>query len=115
MNYDYYDIVEFQKVLSIGYEDELGYMRFRSSQQPMDEANAVMFFFDNNYSAEEMYNYICERIELAKKKKIENASKQQQSPYISVADEILKFKKLLDMGAITEEEFWEKKKELLNS
>lgn len=58
MNYDYYDIVEFQKVLSIGYEDELGYMRFRSSQQPMDEANAVMFFFDNNYSAEEMYNYI---------------------------------------------------------
>ena len=41
MNYDYYDIVEFQKVLSIGYEDELGYMRFRSSQQPMDEANAV--------------------------------------------------------------------------
>lgn len=115
MNYDYYDIVEFQKVLSIGYEDELGYMRFRSSQQPMDEANAVMFFFDNNYSAEEMYNYICERIELAKKKKIENASKQQQSQYISVADEILKFKKLLDMGAITEEEFLEKKKELLNS
>lgn len=115
MNYDYYDIVEFQKVLSIGYEDELGYMRFRSSQQPMDEANAVMFFFDNNYSAEEMYNYICERIELAKKKKIEIASKQQQSPYISVADEILKFKKLLDMGAITEEEFLKKKKELLNS
>lgn len=115
MNYDYYDIVEFQKVLSIGYEDELGYMRFRSSQQPMDEANAVMFFFHNNYSAEEMYNYICERIELAKKKKIENTSKQQRSPYISVADEILKFKKLLDMGAITEEEFLEKKKELLNS
>ncbi len=32
----------------------------------------------------------------------------------SVADEILKFKNLLDMGVITEEEFEEKKKQLLN-
>ena len=33
---------------------------------------------------------------------------------ISVADEILKFKQLLDMGAITEAEYEKKKKELLN-
>ncbi|MDE5758608.1 MAG: SHOCT domain-containing protein, partial [Allobaculum sp.] len=32
----------------------------------------------------------------------------------SVADEILKFKKLLDMGAITEEEFERQKNKLLN-
>ena len=34
---------------------------------------------------------------------------------LSVADEIKKFKELLDMGAITEEEFEMKKKELLKS
>ena len=115
INYDYYDIVEFQKVISIGYEDELGYMRFQSSQQSMDEENAVVFFFHNNHSAKEMYNQICERVELAKKTKMENILKQDQSSHISVADEILKFKELLDMGAITEEEFLKKKKELLNS
>lgn len=32
----------------------------------------------------------------------------------SSADEILKYKKLLDMGVITKEEFLKKKKELLN-
>ena len=32
----------------------------------------------------------------------------------SVADEILKFKELLDMGAITQDEFDAKKKQLLN-
>ena len=32
----------------------------------------------------------------------------------TVADEILKFKELLDVGAITEEEFVAKKKQLLN-
>lgn len=40
---------------------------------------------------------------------------QQQSEIKSVADEILKFKNLLDCGAITQEEFDKKKKELLNS
>lgn len=114
MNYDYYDIVEYQKVLSIGYEDELGYMRFRSSQQPTDVSNAVMFFFENNYSAEKMYNYICDRIEDAKRKRMEKTVNRSQNEQVSVADEILKFKNLLDMGAITEEEFLVKKKELLS-
>ena len=79
----------------------------------MDEGNAAVFFFHNNHSAKEMYNYICERVELVKKTKMENVLKQDQSSHISVADEILKFKELLDMGAITEEEFLKKKKELI--
>lgn len=37
-----------------------------------------------------------------------------QSSSISIADEILKYKKLLDLGAISEEEYNRKKKELLN-
>lgn len=50
------------------------------------------------------------------KKYIENyKSAPAQSPSnVSVADEIKKFKDLLDCGAITEEEYEAKKKELLN-
>lgn len=44
---------------------------------------------------------------------IEEIEKSQKSSKASVADEIIKFKKLLDEGAITQEEFDNKKKELL--
>lgn len=50
---------------------------------------------------------------------VENAKKatarkqQNAAQEFSIADEILKFKKLLDMGAISQEEFDKKKKELL--
>ena len=44
---------------------------------------------------------------------IEEMKKTQNSPKLSVADEIMKFKRLLDEGAITQEEFDNKKKELL--
>lgn len=43
----------------------------------------------------------------------ENLQKKSKSS-LSVADEIKKYKELLDMNAITEEEFEKKKKELLN-
>lgn len=44
---------------------------------------------------------------------IEEMKKTQNSPKLSVADEIMKFKRLLDERAITQEEFDKKKKELL--
>ena len=44
---------------------------------------------------------------------IEEMKKTQKSPKLSVDDEIMKFKRLLDEGAITQEEFDKKKKELL--
>ena len=59
------------------------------------------------------YSKELERIEpitMDEYKKIENA---ENKPTISNADEIKKFKELLDMGVITEEEFNAKKKELL--
>ena len=43
----------------------------------------------------------------------EQAAAQQSSQQTSAADEIKKFKELLDMGAITQEEFDAKKKQLL--
>lgn len=47
------------------------------------------------------------------KKQKETASSQSASPAVSSADELKKFKELLDMGVITQEEFDAKKKELL--
>ena len=46
--------------------------------------------------------------------KCPDCAKNGSSVVFSVADEIEKFKKLLDMGAITQDEFDTKKKELLS-
>ena len=43
-----------------------------------------------------------------------NNNERQKRPEISVADEIAGYKKLLDSGAITQEEYEQKKKRLLN-
>lgn len=45
---------------------------------------------------------------------LENNSDIEKNENISVTDEIKKYKELLDMGAISQEEFDEKKKQLLN-
>lgn len=54
--------------------------------------------------SEEIYNYILEKIH---KEKASNTNS------ISNADEIMKFKQLLDQGIISQEEFEKKKQELL--
>lgn len=63
----------------------------------------------NKYYAKNISNRLLE--ELDKIKRISNSTNNNQ---VSVADEIKKYKELLDMGAISQEEFDEKKKELLN-
>ncbi len=55
---------------------------------------------------EKAYEYIKERIDFYKRNK--------NSGGFSQADEILKFKELLDAGIITQEEFEEKKKKILD-
>ncbi|MGH4137709.1 SHOCT domain-containing protein [Clostridium sp.] len=45
---------------------------------------------------------------------VDNDNSNKKNASFSVADELLKFKNLLDMGAITQEEFDVKKKQLLN-
>ena len=70
------------------------------------------FVYKTEYSTAQEILSILEII--CNENKNEN-EEQQQSEIKSVADEILKFKNLLDCGAITQEEFDKKKKELLNS
>lgn len=64
-----------------------------------------------NVTAKEIYNRCKSTYEEAKRK-LSQSIVNFSSP-TSTADEILKYKNLLDMGAITQEEFEQKKKQLL--
>lgn len=65
---------------------------------------------DNNEVATKIVNYLDERIV-----EIKNESKNKNpSTSISIAEELIKLKKLLDMEGISKEEFEETKQRLLN-
>ena len=63
-----------------------------------------------NKTAQEIYNKCKITFENAKEKLLH----PQTNINLSFADEILKYKKLLDVGAVTQEEFEKKKQQLLN-
>ena len=75
------------RIIPVGYEN--------SSRT---DGNAITWVLNRKY-AKKVYQLILQKI--------------NESNKISVADEILKFKKLLDDGIITKEEFESKKQELL--
>jgi len=70
------------------------------------DENTITFGNNMNKKAEEIVNYINQKIKEAKMSK--TAIKE-----LSAVDEIVKYKQLLDTGIITIEEFEKKKKELL--
>ncbi len=97
---------------------QIGYIQLETASAIMNN-KGDNFFNENSFtfgSAEEnipmrkVANYIQERIRECKRPQ---ASTVVTSAPLSAADEIKKFKELLDMGIITQEEFDAKKKELL--
>lgn len=81
---------------------------FGSSKQSAADPNTVILrAFDKKVpiESEKIYNFLM--------KKISDIKKANNNSGISSADEILKFKKLLENGIISEEEFEAKKKQLL--
>lgn len=98
-----------------------GYLQFEypgsSNKNPYENPNSFVFMASigsHKYHKlrKEMpvvYEYIKKQIEIVKQN--QNANNK---PVISPADEILKYKELLDKGIITNFEFDEKKKQLLN-
>ena len=72
-----------------------------------NDENSVIFSMDQNEKAEQIKDYI-ESIILNRSKGGQTVIQQA-----SAADDILKFKSLLDAGVITQEEFDAKKKALL--
>lgn len=95
----------------------IGYLQLETSASQMNNRNNN-FFTENSFTFDttsvsnkkmlEVSNYIKKRIEFFK------SNKNTVSQSFSVADEIKKFKELLDLGIITQEEFDVKKKQLLN-
>lgn len=85
-------------------------------------SKAEMIFLFNNYTgninkASKVCSYIISRMHASNQSPVVETGTQQGSfvtSNTSVADEILKYKNLLDMGAITLEEFEAKKRQLLN-
>lgn len=116
IDYHTYTYAERQKVGDC----EIGYIRFVNGRSGGRQNDDVLFFFDEDTSKlDKAYKTICEGIDAAAQPVIQETPAPKIVPQAatptaaSVADELLKFKQLLDMGAITQEEFEAKKKQLL--
>lgn len=85
---------------------------FTSSKESVEDENTVILkAFNPNIpkQSEQLYNLLIKKINEAK---TPNLSTHETSN--SKADELLKFKHLLDMGAITKQEFEQEKRKLLD-
>ena len=74
------------------------------------------FGSENSWTFDESLNQVAQTVAEYCRKQVINYHKPQQAQVVnqvSAADELKKFKELLDMGVITQEEFDAKKKELL--
>ena len=97
-----------------------GYMQFETAtsyaRNNFKDENS--FPFDGasvtNEQAAEMADFIREKIRGAHRKDAQTVVVGQTSAPLSAADELKKFKELLDAGVITQEEFDERKKQLLH-
>lgn len=97
---------------------QLGYLQFETAGRIMNNS-ASNFFNENTFTWDttvqsnefmrQVADYTKERVSFYKQQK--NAPVVQNT--ISAADELIKFKELLDMGIITQEEFDKKKQQIL--
>ncbi len=101
----------------------LGYLQFETASTQSnrkggawasnyESENAFTFEASINELMEEVSNYVKKRLEEIKENKA-NGNAGVVASQTSVADELLKFKNLLDAGVISQEEFDKKKAELL--
>lgn len=96
----------------------IGYLQLETSASSMNN-HGSNFFGENSFTFEpgQVSNEKMEEVANYIKRKIDEIKTQGERPtvvaQVSVADEIKKFKELLDLGVITQEEFDAKKKQLL--
>lgn len=111
-------VIFYKDVIGIQFKESkfaIGYLQLETASGLMNNCkdnmfNENTFTFDvstkgnpNNETMKDVFNYIINRVSLFKQLQIQSS-----------ADEILKFKQLLDDGVITIEEFEKKKKQLLS-
>lgn len=109
--------IPFSSMSSIQFKEAssmiLGYIQFEvpgiHSSDNFNSENSWTFYSKDNILAKKVCDYCRKRIMEVRNQPHSSAIQQKES----AADEILKYKKLFDMGAITQEEYDKKKKELL--
>lgn len=116
LSYSDIDAIEYVALQQINKDDQMGCIRITNSRH---SNNYIVFFFDQYSASNSQKVYSIIKGKRNDKIRTQDASVQSKSQVnsqigFSVADEILKFKQLLDMEVITEEEFESKKKELLS-
>lgn len=114
--YTDFEIVEFRNVGN----DCLGYLKFQNKNTIANSDFDILYFYGSEAKKDvikimpEVYSYILNKIN-SQKKEISNEKKVETKIDNSlIVEDIKRFKELLDMGAITQEEYDKKKKELLN-
>ena len=93
--------------LSVGIKGEI--KNSNGVKGAVNNLSSVIFFPKLNKVGEEIYNYLKQQIERNKKPEVVI----QQVNNVSPADELRKYKELLDDGIITQDEFDAKKKQIL--
>lgn len=107
--------IYYSDIASIQYRNPtsliLGYIQFEAigvaSGDNFNSENSWTFEKDKTAIAQEIIDYVQKRIAESKN------NKNNVATAFSPADELFKFKQLLDAGIITQQEFDEKKKQLL--
>lgn len=126
IKYTNYDIVKF--IEPVG-EEEYGFIKLQNSKYEPNSEEDVVFLFsqatETKKEAGQLYAFIRNEVDeinkvLVNTQRRENAAQVQQVAAnvqqvntSIIADELLKFKQLLDMGAINQQEYEEMKKRLL--
>lgn len=96
---------------------QIGYLQLETASGIMNMAqnnffNENSFTFDTSVQSNEKMNEVADYVR-SKVEEAKNGGGQTIVKEVSAADELKKFKELLDMGIITQEEFDAKKKQLL--
>ena len=112
--------IYYSDVLSVQFKRsnlQLGYLQLETASSTMNN-KSDNFFNENSFTFDSNLDNQMEEVQKYVKQKVDEAKKQKTAPVIvagtvSNADELKKYKELLDIGVITQEEFDAKKKQLL--
>ncbi len=114
--------IYYNDVLGVQYKRpgmQLGYLQLETASGTMNNKKSD-FFNENSFTFDNKLATQMEEIARFVKKKVDEVKSAKNAPssttvvqQTSAADELKKFKELLDMGVITQEEFDAKKKQIL--